>query len=191
MTICERVGTFQTELFCRSLLNIKSYKTEFVVDWVSSGHYSIKFDVEQEIGPLGNIDNLYKDCYINLAPEWIQKTLELYPTAELQPRDKCYKPFYEDFHTDRCMFDFGFDRLFQAFKCQFDDKVILTTYHFIYGIPTGEVSVLYMAFEEFKRFKEFLDNAIKPFYSGVRFGETGVEKIWAGTDCEPQQRDKW
>lgn len=168
MTICENIGKFQTTVQHRFMFGTTKRKVELDVMWVSCGYYSITATRIEEPG-----DNKWvepkTDFQISLAPEWIEKTAELYPSAERRPRNELYKPFYEDFHTDASMIDMGHDTLFQVFKDQLEERVILTTYHFTYGVPTGTVSVFNITFEDFKAFKAFLDEHISEiFYSGVQ-----------------------
>ncbi len=174
MTICENIGKFQTTVKDRFIFGYTERKIELNITWISSGVYQMdatRID-EKEEDENSHIQPK-TDFKISLTPEWIQKTVELYPEAERRPRNELYKPFYEDFRTDQGMFDMGCDTLFQAFKDQLEERVILTTYHFNYGVPAGVVEVLNLEFDEFKLLKEYLDNpngrGSEIFYSGVQF----------------------
>jgi len=179
MTITEPIGKFQTSVQNRFMFGYVNRKVELDIMWVSCGYYSI---TSTRIGEAG--DNKFvepkTDFSISLAPEWIKKTEELYP-EKTPPRNELYKPFYEDFHTDQGMFDMGFDILFQAFKDQLEERVILTNYHFTYGVPTGDVSVLNITFEDFQLLKEYLDNpngnGSEVFYSGCKISWPSEEEL--------------
>ena len=148
-------------------------KVELDIKWISCGYYSI---TATRIDEKAEDENPYiqpkTDFHISLAPEWIKKVVELYPLAERRPRNELHKPFYEDFHTDAGMMDMGQDTLFQAFKHQLEERVILTNYIFSYGVPTGHVNVFNIAFDDFQLLKEYLDdpngNGPEIFYSGCK-----------------------
>ena len=171
MTITEPIGKFQTTAQYRFMFGKTERKIELDIVWISCGYYSIIATRIEEAG-----DNKFiepkTDFKISLAPEWIEKVVELYPKVERRTRNELYKPFYEDFHTDAGMMDMGQDILFQAFKHQMEERVILTNYNFLYGVPTGNVNVFNIEFEDFQLLKEYLDdpngNGPEIFYSGCK-----------------------
>jgi hypothetical protein len=157
MTMTQDIGKFTTELKNNLIFGTCKREVELEIIWISCGYYSItgKYVKAED-------ENSYiqpkLDFNLHLTPEWIEKAFELFPNAVKRNRPETYIPFYQDYSTDRGMFDFGHDILFQAFKDNlFDDRVILTNYHFNYGTPSSKVDVLNLQFSEFKRLKEFLE----------------------------------
>jgi hypothetical protein len=170
MTTSIDIAKFQTTVERRVMFGKTTRKVELDIMWISCGYYSMTATRIEEEGDNEFIEPK-TDFHIFLTPEWIQKVVELYPSAETRPRDELYKPFYEDFATDKSMLDMGQDILFQAFKHQLEERVIITNYHFNYGVPDN-VDVFNIEFEEFQRLKELLDdpngNGPEIFYSGCR-----------------------
>lgn len=173
MTICEPIGKFQTKLEKNGLFGRYSTEVEFDIIWVSSGSYSIdvkKSNLEEKDNP----DIVPKTGFnFSLAPEWIQKSVELFPDAPARPRMDSHIPFYQNYDPDRCMIDMGSDTLFQAFKTKVNEtRIGIAISYFSYGLPHSS-TILNMEFYEFKRLKEYLDNpngnGPEIFYSGVSF----------------------
>ena len=154
MTRCTPLGEFQTKVQYRTPFKTLNVDAELSLTWVSSGHYVVRIHSQ-----LTDDEKLViSSSRIILTKKWIGKTAELYPKAERMPRTELYKPFYENFQTDDSLIDSGHDILFQAFKDQFEDRVILTNYKFCYGMPLEKLHVLSLEFSEFKRLKDFLES---------------------------------
>lgn len=181
MTMTQDIGKFKTELKNTEFLGTFKREVELEIIWISCGYYSItgeyvKTPTEEEFPNM----QPKLDFNLHLTPEWIEKVFELFPNAVKRNRPETYIPFYQDYSTDRGMFDFGHDMFFQAFKDNlFDDRVILTNYYFNYGVPSSKVDVLNLQFSEFKRLKEFLDNpngyGPEIFYSGCQVAQPSLK----------------
>lgn len=174
MTMCVDIGKFYTTVQHRFPFGMTTIEVEIDIKWISCGYYSLQAKrLDEPVEGENKFIQPKTEFNINLAPEWIQKVMELYPLAEREPRSKCYKPFYEDYHTDRGMMDFGQDVLFQSFKHPLEERVILTNNYFNHGVPGSKVSVFNIEFEEFRILKELLDNpngnGPEIFYSGCQF----------------------
>lgn len=168
MTICVKIGKFETNITQHGLLGPSPVKVEFDIDWVSCGCYQmhIKQLTKREHPPFYDEINIH----MSLEPEWIKKSIEMYPNAVERSRTECYKPFYHDYSTDKGMMDFGHDDFFQAFKVN-SEEIILTVLNFVFGIPS-RMSSFNIKFSELKRLQEFLDNpngnGPETFYSGCK-----------------------
>jgi hypothetical protein len=179
MTICEDFGGIEVTTKNAFGIGYIARKVMLKITWVSCGHYSIAVQKAQELPIHANKHTEPKTDYtIHMTPEQVDKVAELFEAAPSPERMQCYKPFYEDFDPDRGMFDMGHDTLFQAFRQK--DRVVLANTYFVCGLPSG-MDTLNMTFEDYKRFKEYLDSKRdQVFYSGVKFGPAGVEAVWAG-----------
>ena len=192
MTCTDDLGKFTAKIRHRSL-GYREREVELNVQWISSGLFSIDYwrPREEDIKPYYVMvaeDWYPPDTSMSFTPDQMEKVFELYPSAPKQPRDQCYKPFYEDYDLDRYFMDMGHDSLFQAFKDPHEDSdmVYLVKRHFNYGIPNGEgSSFLPLHWEDFLRLREFLNSKRHMLlYSGLKIGPEGVEAIWV-TDKKP------
>lgn len=173
MTITEDFGKFKATLYSSGSFARRSREVELEICWISCGLYQINYyrpDDAVDAGVTVGKDWYPDNVYLSFTPEQFDKVIELHLNAPKQSRDQCYKPFYEDYDLDRCMFDFGNDSLFQAFRSPVEEKVYLVKRNFSHGTPTEEVSVLGLSFEDLSRLNEFL-NSKKDliFYSGCKF----------------------
>ena len=108
---------------------------------------------------------------MTFTPEQFEKVIELYLDAPKHKRTECYKPFYESFDTDRGMFDFEYDTLFQAYKDPHEgvDKVYLVNHSFSNGIPTSNSYTLGLFMEDFQKLRDLIESKKDEiFYSGCR-----------------------
>ena len=119
MTISEDIGKIKVTLAHDGLIGMRSREVELDVTWVSCGVYQVEYwrPRNAENHEVLVTDDWYPpNTSISFTPEQFEKVAELYPNAPKHERGECYKPFYEDYDLDRGMFDFEYDRLFQAFK---------------------------------------------------------------------------
>ena len=192
MTCTESLGKFSAKIKhrCGALGIVREREIEFNVDWVSCGVYQMEYYRPRgdDIKPhyvIVEEDWYPPDTFCCFTPEQFEKVAELYPTAPKLPREQCYKPFYEDYELDRGMMDFGHDRLFQAYKDPCEEMVYLVNRYFVFGMPEEATNVLGLEWSDFLRLSELLiSNKHLIFYSGVKFGPQGVEKVWV-TDQKP------
>lgn len=175
MTCTEDFGKFKCKLERNTCLGLqRELEVEFDVTWVSCGVYQLEYWRPIKAPPTDDGILVREEWYppntsISFTPEQFDKAYELYADAPRQERDKCYKPYYEDYDTDRGMFDLGFDSLFQAYKDPIRDKVYLVQRMFIQGCPSETTEVFGLYLEDFKRLKEFLDSKKSSiFYSGCK-----------------------
>lgn len=172
MTICMPIGKFKTKIDREGFFGRFSTEVDFNIIWISSGSYSI--DVTKSKASEDNPD-LHPETEFNfsLTPEWLKKSVELFPDAPGRSRMESYIPFYQAYEFDRCMIDGGSDTFFQAFKTLNDEKQIgIAISYYSHGLPCGSTT-LNIEFEEFKKLKEYLDNpngnGPEIVYSGVQF----------------------
>ncbi len=175
MTISIDIGKFKAKIEHNGLIGKRSREVEFDVEWVSCGVYQVSYYRPRDAvdhGVLVTEDWYPPDTSISFTPEQFEKVAELYPSAPKRKRNECYKPFYEDYDLSRGMFDFGDDRLFQAFKDPYDnvEKVYMVNHQFAHGAPTTSKQVLGLYLEDFQRLKNLLDSKKDEiFYSGCKF----------------------
>ena len=180
MTCTEDFGKFKCTLVRDACFAVREREVEFDVTWISCGVWSLEYwrpkDAPRtDLGILVVEDWYPPNTQISFTPEQFDKAYELYPDAPRQERDKCYKPYYEDYDLDRGMFDFGHDKLFQAYKDPIKDKVYLVQRYFVRGTPSETTSVLGLSLEDFKRLKELLDSKKSSiFYSGCKISTTNL-----------------
>jgi hypothetical protein len=156
MTICKHITEFETTLETRFLGTIIKRKIKIDIKWISFGLYSLQAKCIEKKRKKRKKELEFR---ISLAPEWIEKVIELYPEADRRSRTESHKPFYEKYDINRCMiFDMGQDILFQAFKHPLKETVTLTNLYFNHGEPMEHIDVFSVSFEEFKRLKEVLDD---------------------------------
>lgn len=170
MTVSIPIGKFKTQVKKPSLIGTSIREAELDIWWHSCGIYTINGSFSEEPTETEVHAHIQQKLKfdINLTPQFIEKVIELYPSATKRERKDCHLPFYQEYDFDRSMFDLGQDTLLQAFKDNsIENRIVLTNYNFSYGNPNS-LKVLNLDFEEFKRLKEFLDNGPEIFYSGCR-----------------------
>ena len=178
MTISVDIGKFKAKIEHYSLLAIRHQEVELDVMWVSCGVYEVNYyrprDAISHI-VITTEDWHPPDTHISFTPEQFAKVVELYPSASKNERDECHKPFYEDYDLSRGMFDFGDDRLFQAFKDPHVDKVYMVNHYFVHGSPTTSADVLGLYMDDFQKLKDLIDNKKgEIFYSGCKISMPSV-----------------
>jgi hypothetical protein len=192
MTCTDNLGKFKAKLRHQSLGH-REREVELDVQWISSGLFSLEYWRPRDEGIKPHYVMVAEDWYppdtsMSFTPDQMEKIFELYPSAPKQPRDQCYKPFYEDYELDRYFMDMGHDNLLQVYKDPHEDvdMVYLVKHHFTNGIPTDSTSFLPLYWEDFLRLRDFLNSKRDMLlYSGVKIGPQGVEAVWVTKDKPP------
>lgn len=178
MTISVDIGKFKATIEYKCSIGKRHREIELDVIWVSCGVYEISYHRPRDAEPYDVIvaeDWYPPDIYMSFTPEQFNKVVELYPSAPKQERNQFYKPFYEDYDLSRGTFDFGEDRLFQAFKDPNEDRVNMVNHYFIRGTPDSNMSVFGLSWEDLQRLKELLDSKKDEiFYSGCKISSSTV-----------------
>lgn len=178
MTVDYHITKFDSEIIQHNIFGYRTHKVELNVHWVSCGFYTISYP-KFEYKPFPEAKNSKAEYVwtvdgmnIPVDPAWIDKILELYPTVEkLMDRTKTFSSFFfQEFYTDRGMFDMGHDAQFSVYKSQVDDWIVIHNHPAFRGTPSKNVEEWTIKFESLKALNDKLKDpkTEQPMYSGCK-----------------------